>query len=214
MLELTVISAQGLKNSSLFTHHLKPFITITTTTTTTTFPSPPSPSLSHEGGSTKGYHNFHHVYSTRVDDEGGFNPTWGDKFHLPIDPTFFTSTTTNYSCVYLQLYTKRALLGPLLMGWIQITASDIFDGHFPLGSAHHLSYRLRKRDGSRGHGVVNVVCKFVGEVPVIRHPCWSPGERRLAAVDTCKTVIGTPVTAWPMRMKDRDKMGNVTRTNE
>uniref|UniRef100_A0A803LQP7 Uncharacterized protein n=1 Tax=Chenopodium quinoa TaxID=63459 RepID=A0A803LQP7_CHEQI len=97
------------------------------------------------------------------------------------------------------------------MGWIQIPGSDISDGHFPLGLAHHLSYRLRERDGSRGHGVVNVACKFVGEVPVARQPC-SAGERRLAAVDTCKAVIGIPVTAWPKKTKCRNKMDNVART--
>lgn len=189
MLEITVISAQGLKNSSssfsLFSHHLKPFITITTF---------PLPSSSSSCKSIKECSSCH-VYSTRVDNEGGANPTWGDKLLVPLDPTFFTS---NYSCVYLQLFTKRALLGPSLLGWVQIPASDIFDGHFPLGLAHHLSYRLLERDGSRGHGVVNVACRVVGQVPVVRQP-QSSGDVRLAAVDTWQTVTGIPVTAWPMK---------------
>lgn len=85
------------------------------------------------------------------------------------------------------------------MGRIQIPGSDIFDGRFPLGLAHHLSYRLRERDGSRGHGVVNVACKFVGEVPFVRQPrsVTDTGEGSLAAEDTWRTVTGIPIR-WIM----------------
>ncbi|KAL2902510.1 BON1-associated protein 2 [Bienertia sinuspersici] len=185
MLEITIISAQELKTPSFcfFSHHLKPFITITT------FPLPSSSSPS-SCNSIKGCSSCH-VYSTMIDDVGGPNPTWGDKFLLPLDPTFFTPN--NYSCVNLQLFTKRALLGPSLLGWVQIPASDIFDGPLPLGLARRLSYRVRERDGSSGHGVVNVACRFLGELPVIRQP--------FAAVDTWQTVTGIPVTALPMRTK-------------
>ncbi|EOY24651.1 Uncharacterized protein TCM_016197 [Theobroma cacao] len=54
-LEMTVVSAQGLKNtsSSLFSHRLRPFVTITT--------FPPTPFNGDNG---------HHMYQTRVDDQG------------------------------------------------------------------------------------------------------------------------------------------------
>ncbi|CAO2819948.1 unnamed protein product [Amaranthus hypochondriacus] len=190
MLELTVISAQGIKSSSssfsLFSHHLKPFITITS-----------SSSSSSSSNSIKPCRNCH-VYSTKVDDEGGPNPTWGDKFLLPLDHKFFSSTN-NYSCIYLQLFTKRALLGPTLLGWIRIPVCDIFDAHFPLGLTHHLSYRLRKRDGSKGNGVINVSCKFLGQLPVTRQR-FNSGEKCLPEVDTWQIVTG-----WPMKMRCRGK---------
>ncbi|XP_076960244.1 BON1-associated protein 2-like [Bidens hawaiensis] len=140
-MEITIISAQGLKNSSLFSQHIKPFITLTTT--------PPPSSC--------------HVYTTTVDHEGGVNPTWGDKFDLSniIDASFFYNKS---SYIYLQLYTNRFLLGPRLLGWCGIPAGDIVDGFSPVGTARTLSYRLRKRDGSRGHGVVNVVVKLESSI--------------------------------------------------
>ncbi|MBA0708171.1 hypothetical protein Golax_020153 [Gossypium laxum] len=105
-LEMTVVSAQGLKNTSsfLFTHRLRPFITITT------FPPPL------EAADLKSCRGF----QTRVDDQGGVNPTWGDKFHVPIHHTFFAN---RYSCIYLQLFTKR-----LISGKAQLESEDLTSG--------------------------------------------------------------------------------------
>ncbi|KAJ6944880.1 hypothetical protein NC651_000037 [Populus alba x Populus x berolinensis] len=60
-MEITVMSAQGLKKTSSgpFSHRLRPFITITA--------YPPNPHNSNEKCQ---------MYRTRVDDQGGVNPTW------------------------------------------------------------------------------------------------------------------------------------------
>ncbi|XVE64889.1 hypothetical protein DITRI_Ditri07aG0138000 [Diplodiscus trichospermus] len=166
-LEITVVSAQGLKNtfSSLFSHRLRPFITITT------FP-PPLPPFD-----TTNNKRHRHVFQTRVDDQGGVNPTWGDKFHVPIDTTFFAN---RYSCVYIQLFTKRLIAGQTQLGWCQIPAADI--GLPPVGSVRQLSYRLRARDSTRTHGVVNVAMKLEGP---------------FRSDDMSQTVIGIPVNIMP-----------------
>ncbi|XVF10656.1 hypothetical protein REPUB_Repub07fG0201100 [Reevesia pubescens] len=168
---MTVVSAQGLKNScsSLFCHRLRPFITITN------FPPP----LPCNGDKRR------HVFQTRVDDQGGVNPTWGDKFHVPIDGTFFAN---RYSCIYLQLFTKRLIAGQTQLGWCQIPAADI--GLPPVGSVRQLSYRLRAADGTRAQGVINVAVKLEGP---------------LLVDDTCQTVIGIPVRVMP---RDREMGGN------
>ncbi|XWS38403.1 hypothetical protein CRYUN_Cryun19dG0128100 [Craigia yunnanensis] len=165
-LEMTVVSAQGLKNtsSSLFSHRLRPFITITTFP-----PHPPCDPTDHK--------RRRHVFQTRVDDQGGVNPTWGDKFDVPIDDTFFAN---RYSCIYLQLFTKRLIAGQAQLGWCQIPAADI--GLPPVGSVRQLSYRLRAEDGTRTRGVVNVAVKLEGP---------------LRADDTFQTVIGIPVRVMP-----------------
>lgn len=169
-LEMTVVSAQGLKNttySSLFSHHrrLRPFITVTT------FPNG--------------------VFQTRVDDEGGVNPTWGDKFRVPIDDTFFAN---RYSCIYLQLFTKRLIAGQSQLGWCQIPATDI--GLPPVGSVRQLSYRLRAGDGTRTQGVVNVAVKLeAARAPVVVAAAATHDDQR-SDHDTCRTVIGIPVSEY------------------
>ncbi|KAI3710884.1 hypothetical protein L2E82_40679 [Cichorium intybus] len=181
-MEMTVISAQGLKKtstlSSLFSHHLRPFITVTTT----------PPSSTHGGDRS-------HMYTTTVDHEGGLNPTWGDKFDLSnvIDASFFSH---KYSCIYLQLYTNRLFLGPRFLGWCGIPAADIADGFSPAGTARQLSYRLRKKDGSRGHGVVNVMVKL--ESPIIQaRGRVDTGAQRLPEVSIGRVAIGIPVKMLP-----------------
>lgn len=163
VMEITVLSAQGLKNTYSiipFSSRLRPFITITT------YPSP---------ATTIGDKHCH-VYKTRVDDHGGSNPTWGDKFHItPIENNALFANNP-YACIYLQLYTKRLISGQTLLGWCQISVNDF--GFPPVGSVRNLSYRLRASDGSRGHGVVNLAIKLEPAVPV--------------ALDTCP-VIGIPV---------------------
>lgn len=181
-LEMTVVSAQGLKStaSSLFSHRLRPFITITT------LPAPPHPVTSTttcHAASTD--HDPCHVFQTRVDDEGGVSPSWGDKFHVPIDDTFFAN---RYSCVYLRLFTKRLIAGKALLGWCQIPAADI--GLPPVGSVRQLSYRLRAADGTRTQGIVNVALKL-------------EGRPLRADDDTCRTVIGIPVTGHATCQRDR-----------
>ncbi|CAL5429841.1 unnamed protein product [Camellia sinensis] len=174
-MEITVISAEGLKNksSALFSSSLRPFVTLTV-------PPPPT--------TTNGDKPCH-VYKSRVDDEGDINPTWGDKFHLPIDATFLYKT---HSFIYLQLYTKRVMGGQTQLGWCQIPAADIVDGLSPPGLLRRLSYRLRERDGSRGHGVVNIAVKLDSSISL------NSNLTHLPEMGLCqKTVIGVPVTMSP-----------------
>ncbi|KAJ9147878.1 hypothetical protein P3X46_029994 [Hevea brasiliensis] len=174
-MEITVISAQGLKNKSSgpFSHRLRPFITITT-----------YPSITSCNGDKKGG-----IYSTRIDDQGGMNPTWGDKFFVPIDTAFLAN---RYSCIYLELYTKRLVMGRVLLGWCQIPVTDI--GFPPEGSVMHLSYRIRARDGTRGQGIVNLAIKLTG-FPLAGSQMLSDSNHQKAP-QTSHTVIGIPVTVF------------------
>lgn len=178
-MEITVISAQGLKNSSHFCHKIRPFITLTT--------SPPAAAPCRPSGDQK-----FQVYKTRVDDEGGINPTWGDKFLVPLDAGFLSN---RYSCIYLQLYTKRLIMGRAQLGWCQIPAYDIV-GFPATGSVRYLSYRLRARDGTRTNGVVNVAVKLENLAPVISQNMVSVNSMS-TTFETCGTVIGTPVAQLP-----------------
>lgn len=138
ILEITIISAQDLmKRASLaFSGRLRPFITLTAAS---------------RGGK---------MYRTRVDDRGGANPTWGDKFEVCLDHDFW------YSGIYLQLHTKHFLLGQSQLGWCLVPASDLLNRLAPVGATQFLSYRLRARDGSRGHGIVNVAVRLHGALGV------------------------------------------------
>lgn len=109
-----------------------------------------------------------HVCSSKV-------PTWDHKFRVPVDSTFFSD---RYSSLQLQLHVKRRIVGQAQLGWCLIPASDI--GFLPSGSLRYLSYRLRDKDGSRGHGIINLCVRLEGMVP---------------SADARQTVIGVPVTA-------------------
>ena len=185
-MEITVISAQGLKNtsSSLFSRRLKPFVTL----------SLPPPTCQSNG------YKPCHVYKTRVDDGGGVDPTWGDTFHIPIDHANFLCQKRPF-VIYLQLYNSVLTGGQAELGWCQIPATDIVDGFLPsLGSIRHLSYRLRARDGSRGHGVVNVAVKLEGLVLPQMCPQRPPNCYLTHSSETGfgdQTVVGIPITTFP-----------------
>ncbi|KAF8380297.1 hypothetical protein HHK36_027779 [Tetracentron sinense] len=168
-LEIILISAEGLRDTTslIFSKRLRPFITLST--------DPPTSYRSINGDKRS------HVYQTRIDNRGGNNPSWGDKFHLPIETTFFSQ---RYSFVYLQIVSKRPLLGKIQLGWCQIPASDIVEGFRPTGSVRHLSYRVRDRDGTRGHGVVNLSVRLVGQM-------------NFPVTDVCQMAVGIPVTLFP-----------------
>ncbi|CAI9755420.1 unnamed protein product [Fraxinus pennsylvanica] len=151
-IEITLISAQDLRvASSVFCRRLRPFITVTTSATL------------YGDKQVK-------VYKTKVDDKGGVNPTWGDKFRLPLDQTIFY---LRKSGIYLQLYTKHLVMGNTQLGWCLIPMTDIVNRLIPVGSTRFLSYRLRDRDGSRGNGIVNVAVKLEGNLPT-QHPPQRP----------------------------------------
>lgn len=180
-LEITVISAEGLKPSCsiLFSNRLRPFITLTTL-------SAPAPS-NHVNG-----YEEPHAYHTRVDGQGGINPKWGDKFVISLNSNFFANT---YSCIYLRVYTKRLIAGQTQLGWCQIPAHDI--GLPPVGSVRYLSYRLRSRDGSKTRGVLNLSVKLED----LANTSCSQGmisNSIPSGIYTCQTVIGVSVTGFPI----------------
>nr|DAD47978.1 TPA_asm: hypothetical protein HUJ06_017915 [Nelumbo nucifera] len=190
-LEITVLSAQGLKSISsfLFSQRLRPFIILTTDLS-----NPSKPDYAGTG---------RHVYfQTRVDQGGGSNPTWGDKFLLPIDPSFFSR---KYCSIDFQIFTKCPLLRKTQLGWCQIPGSDLIEGFRPPGSVRHLSYRVRDRDGSTGEGYVNVAVRWVGpdysSIPAVclekpapinglSHVTYFPGS------GACGMAIGIPVSMF------------------
>ncbi|XP_042512743.1 BON1-associated protein 2-like [Macadamia integrifolia] len=150
-LEITVISAQGLrstKDSFLFfptRRRLRPFVTLTT--------NPPTiPYVPFSG---------RYVYQTKVDTTGGESPSWGDKFHIPIGNSFFSQ---RHSCIYLHIFSRpsRSWGRKCELGWCGIPATDLLEGFRPAGAVRQLSYRVRERDGTRGNGVVNVAVNLVG----------------------------------------------------
>ncbi|XP_050229419.1 BON1-associated protein 2-like [Mercurialis annua] len=182
-MEITVLSAQGLKNMSSgpFSNRLRPFVTITT-----------YPQIQFNDSDEK-----RRVYTSRIDDQGGVNPNWGDKFYVPIDSaTFFAN---NYSCICLEFYSKRLIAGKVLLGWCQIPVTDI--GFLPDNSARHLSYRIRDRDGSRGQGIVNVAIKLLTgfEQVNINNQLLSNvsvDHHHQEGSEDCRTVIGIPMKAF------------------
>ncbi|KAK6947749.1 C2 domain [Dillenia turbinata] len=176
IIEITVISAQGLKKktSSIFSNKIRPFVELTTV--------PPYKPINGD--------NACQVYNSTVYDEGGVNPTWGDKFRIPVDPTFFTN---KFASIYLQIYTKRLMAGQVQLGWCQIPSSDIIGGYHPVGTVRYLSYRLRAKDGYRGHGVVNVAVKLESQkgVPDSSGPTSASQEKAFQT-----TALGIPVTLF------------------
>lgn len=184
VMEITIISTEGLNNyKSYFNPTIKPFITITK------LPSTPTQMVSVEHGGSGGARDH--------------------KFRVPVDHSFFQD---RYSCLYLQLFTKRRIVGPAQLGWCLIPASDI--GFLPPGSVRYLSYRLRAKDGSRGHAVINISVRFEGHVHVndnVHVPPWLSTSVS-PTVDTYHTVIGIPVTAMS-RIDNGDCGSTNSRTN-
>ena len=171
VLEISVISTEGLNNyTSYFNPTIKPFITITK------LPTPTHVDVVDDGGG------------------GGLSPTsstWDHKFRVPVDPTFFSD---GYSCLHLQIFTKRRIVGPAQIGWCLIPPSDI--GLIPPGCVRYLSYRLRARDGSRGHAIINISVRLEGLANVYFDNNNNNNVPWVAPiVDAGHTVIGIPVTA-------------------
>ncbi|KAA0042790.1 BON1-associated protein 2-like [Cucumis melo var. makuwa] len=156
VVEITVISADGLKNSSsIFSLNrpFRPFLTLSTLADGDFLPSNPI------------YH-------------------FGDLFHIPLDVGFFP----NRCFIFLRLFSKRLLFGPALIGWCRMPADDI--SQLPVGSVTRLSYRLRKRDGSRSRVIVNLTLKLVESLQAVVDS---------QVMEPCGTVIGMPVAAVKLR---------------
>ncbi|KAL8106728.1 hypothetical protein AgCh_023474 [Apium graveolens] len=176
-MEVTIISAQGLRNrKSLFSsRRIRPFT-----------------SLSTNINGNKHYH----VYRTQVDNHGGANPTWGDKFQLAVDKVTFEYSNIISSFVYLEVFTKGLVAGQSPLGWCQIPVTDIVNELYPKDGIRKLSYQLRNRDGSRGQGVINIEVKLTGlfhaRFQRLERPVKCSGG--LPQHDVPETVIGIPVT--------------------
>ncbi|QHO58172.1 hypothetical protein HN51_012658 [Arachis hypogaea] len=153
LLEISVISIEGLNNyTSFLCPTIRPFITITR------LPTQPHVAAVENGGGL------------------GLGPT---PFRVGVDPTFFTD---GYSCLHLQLFNKRRIVGSAQLGWCVIPPSDICI--LSPASVCYLSYRLRATDGSRGHAIINISVRLDG-LPIP----WAE-----TSVDACHTFIGIPVT--------------------
>ncbi|PNX80087.1 hypothetical protein L195_g009162 [Trifolium pratense] len=101
-----------------------------------------------------------------------------NMFRIPLDPTFFHNAS---SYLYLQIFTKRRIMGQTQLGWCFIPASDI--ALLRPGSVQYLSYRLRERDGTRGQVIINISVRL--EITTLLS----------SNMDSCNTVIGIPITA-------------------
>lgn len=95
---------------------------------------------------------------------------------VALHPSFFSDTR---SSLHLHLFTKRPILGPAQLGSCLIPAHDI--GFLPHGSLRYLSYRIRGKDGAKGHVIINLSVR-------LENAPW-------ISTDTCRTVVGIPVTA-------------------
>lgn len=181
-MEVTVISAQGLRRkTNLFSsRRIRPFTTLSTNING---------------------NKHHHVYRTKVDNHGGANPTWGDKFQLPVDKVTFDYSYIVSSYLYLEVFTKSLVAGQSPLGWCQVPVTDIVNDFFPKDGIRQLSYQLRNRDGSRGQGVVNIEVKLTG----LFHARFQRLERpmkcseELPQQDVPEMVIGIPVTPTESR---------------
>ncbi|KAI3414673.1 C2 domain-containing protein, partial [Psidium guajava] len=151
--------------NALFSRRLKPFATLTAT------PSR-SPGQAH---------------ATSVDPLGGSSPTWNEKFRLWVDPAFFAD---HRSSVWLAVRARRLGGGEALLGWCQIPAGDILSPAAPAGSVGFLSYRLRDRDGTRGHGTVNVAARVAVEEGWV-----ASRDTRPSRADAWPTAIGWPLAS-------------------
>lgn len=175
-MDVTIVSAQGLRSrTNLFSSRgIRPFTTLST--------------------NINGVKHLH-VYRTKVDNYGGANPAWGDKFQLPVDEATFNYSNVISSYIYLEVFTKRLVAGQSTLGWCQIPVTDIVNEFFPKDGVRQLSYQLRNRDGSRGQGVVNIEVKLTG----LFHERFQRPQRPLICSGGLpqqyvpETVIGIPV---------------------
>ncbi|KAM3263416.1 hypothetical protein P3L10_000410 [Capsicum annuum] len=185
-MEITIISAHDLKNTPTWPWRLRPYATVstvpTTSTNTTTVTEVHTTSIDENIGDNSSNNN----------NNNNNNPTWGDKFHLSINPSLFLH---GHICIYIQLYSKNFLKGKSELGWCMISPTDVFDGLIPADFVRQFSYRLRNKDGSRGHGVVNIAIKLDASFVLAMHRQRSPVTMYLPEVREYSPVLGIAVTA-------------------
>ncbi|KAG1359206.1 putative BON1-associated protein 2 [Cocos nucifera] len=179
-LEVTVLSAQSLKNPSscLFPRRLRPYVTL----------------------SAAAHRHREPLYRTRVDETGDRNPTWHDTISVPVDPSFVRvaggrrEDEEEDAAVHVTVLSKCLLGGPTRLGFCQIRPSDVLDGLWPPAMQRRLSYALRScRHGGRGHGVVHFSVRLLG--PVLNHAAPPTPSEAVAPPDQGwgRVAIGIPV---------------------
>ncbi|CAL9146187.1 unnamed protein product [Musa hybrid cultivar] len=183
-MEITVISAQDLKNPSsplLPGRRLRPYAAL--------FYSPDCDRLPSS------------LHRTRVDEHGAHNPDWGDTVRLPLDSSFSSVETSaaaggggeDGAAVYIVVLSKQTLSGPARLGWCRIPPADILDGFRPPSDLRRLSYALRSpRHGGRGHGVIHVTVRLLGR-GVDRLPSPPQPGKPMEEPGWCRVAIGIPV---------------------
>lgn len=102
------------------------------------------------------------VYNTRLLEGEGVGEA--GVLRVPADSTFLSHTQ---SFLYLQIYYKRWMFGPRLVGSCLIPATDIGP---PPSYVKCLSYRLRGRDGCVGGGIVNLSIHLKNMCGALSHP--------------------------------------------
>ncbi|KAI4367911.1 hypothetical protein MLD38_016537 [Melastoma candidum] len=168
-IEITVVSAQGLRNSCSFPFFWKRLRSYATVALS--MAGPCRNELPDESRP---------AYATKVDDRGGTDPRWDEKFRIPVDSVFLEDV--RFSSICVRVYAR----GGSQLGWCRVPMEDVVIS--PPGKVSYLSYRLRDpRDGTRGHGIVSVAVKLDG---LQANTCCS----RLPSLDSRQAVIGIPVS--------------------
>eukprot|EP01018_Ginkgo_biloba_P012561 Gb_28892 [translate_table: standard] len=116
-LDITVISAEDVKNVRKFGRTMRTYAIVWSDPTT---------------------HN-----STRIDRDGDTNPRWNDKLQLVLNPGLIHRKG---STITIEIYCKTRLRDKLV-GWTKVPLSDIVHGEVRNNSPHFLSYRLKTAKG-------------------------------------------------------------------
>eukprot|EP01018_Ginkgo_biloba_P012562 Gb_28884 [translate_table: standard] len=116
-LEITVTSAENLKNARRFGRLMRTYASVWTDPNTQN--------------------------CTRVDREGGRYPTWNEKLQMPVSQKYIQQKG---SALIIQIYCKT-VLGKKQVGWTKMPYSDVLEGYGKLDSVRFLSYRLRRPNG-------------------------------------------------------------------
>ncbi|PKI41405.1 hypothetical protein CRG98_038177 [Punica granatum] len=177
--DITVVSAEGLKNpsslSALFSKRLKTFVTL---------------ALPIEPSSQRCQAMWSPVHQTRTaNSQRGENPAWGETFRVSIADSTFSSGFSS-SAVLLQVYMERLVSGRTLLGWCHIPVADI--RWPPTGSVRFLSYRLRASDGTRSQGIVNLAVRLPGSFDQAPTRTQYP-----SIISQARPAIGIPLSMLP-----------------
>ncbi|KAI4343264.1 hypothetical protein MLD38_027793 [Melastoma candidum] len=191
VIEITIISANGLRDTApfpIFWKRPKRYVTM-------------APVARILGGRIKEADEPHPVYTTTVDNRGGTDPQWKEKFRITVETSFFANAG---SSICVRVYSRGFARRVTQLGWCKIPAEDMLMS--PPGKVGYLSYRLRNPlDGTRGHGIVNMAVKLEGLLQNARGP-WFQGPGMPGPLitgflvpSTSSVAIGFPVSLPPSK---------------